>query len=110
MQFNDSVPTPLSSFTTPPSSGSEAPKHSKKKPKKKVNKEKNKRKKAEFKCAELKYKRKADKKLAAERQRSYELSCKLKFQRQLIHKPHRVEEARATVNSRLRSKEEFPQG
>ena len=85
MQFNDSVPTPLSSFTTPPSSGSEAPKHSKKKPKNKVNKEKNKRKKAEFKCAELKYKRKADKKLAAERQRSYELSCKLKFQRQLIH-------------------------
>ena len=31
-------------------------------------------------------------------------------QRQLVHKPHRVEEARATVNSRLRSKEEFPQG
>lgn len=31
-------------------------------------------------------------------------------QRQLIHKPHRVEESRPTVNSRLRSKEEFPQG
>ena len=31
-------------------------------------------------------------------------------QRQLIHKPHRVEEARPTVNSRLHSKEEFPQG
>ena len=31
-------------------------------------------------------------------------------QRQLIHKPYRVEEARSTVDSRLRSKEEFPQG
>ena len=85
MQLNDSVPTPLSSFTTLPSSGSEVPKHGKKKSKKKVNKEKNKRKKAESKCAELKYKRKADKKLAAERQRSYELACELKFHRQLIH-------------------------
>ena len=85
MQLNDSVPTPLSSLTTLPSSGCEVPKQGKKNSKKKVNKEKNKRKKAESKCAELKYKRKADKKLAAERQRSYELSCKLKFQRQLIH-------------------------
>ena len=47
MQLNDSVPTPLSSFTTLPSSGSEVPKHGKKKSKKKVNKEKNKRKKAD---------------------------------------------------------------
>lgn len=31
-------------------------------------------------------------------------------QRQLIHTPHRTEEARSTVNSRLKSKEEFPQG
>ena len=80
--------SPLSDFPSHESSALSVNKkdhHKKKKAKKKVGKEKAKRKKAESKCAELKYKRKADKKLAAERQRSYELACELKFHRQLIH-------------------------
>lgn len=56
-----------------------------KKAKRKVGKEKAKRKKAESKCKKLKYKLETEKKLNAERQRSHELACELKFHRQLIH-------------------------
>lgn len=56
-----------------------------KKAKKKVRKEKAKRKKAESKCEKLKHELEMEKKLDAERQRSHELTCELKFHRQLIH-------------------------
>lgn len=42
-------------------------------------------KKAESKCEKLKHELEMEKKLDAERQRSHELTCELKFHRQLIH-------------------------
>lgn len=88
MSINDYNPTPLASFPSLSPASSKSSEHDEKKwkkTKKKAKKEKEKRQEAEAKCEKLKYKRKAERALHAERERSYKLECELKYRRKLIN-------------------------